>query len=158
MATKDTFSSVWMDTELLPVNTRLFTLQCGVLGDYFSYQTYLLITRQGCSRLERHVALSSQPRGGVVQQQLEWGLDYLDELLLIVLSPRCSLVCIKRHSRHACPCRNSRTNTRGWLLNPCCSCRVELWTQTRITACTKGGSYEQPKHNLRNVLMRSFAE
>lgn len=65
--------AVWMDFPPFSVNMRLFTLQCGVLGDYFSYQTYLLITRQGCSLLETHAALSSLLRGGVVQLQLDGG-------------------------------------------------------------------------------------
>lgn len=144
-----------MDTELLPVNLRLLTLQCGVLRDYFSYQTYLLITRQGCSLLE--TVLTAQ--GWSCAATVGMGLDYLDGLFLIIRSSLRSLAWIKRHSCHACPCRKDRPHTRDCSLNPCCSCcRVELLTRTRITASTKEGSYEQPELNLRNVLMCSFAE
>lgn len=63
MGKKGISSAAWTDFPPFPVNMRLFTLQCGVLGDYFSYQTYLLITRQGCSLLETHAALVLAPQG-----------------------------------------------------------------------------------------------
>lgn len=119
-----------VDSGLFPVNIRLFTLQCGVLGDYFSYQTYLLITRQGCSLLETH-ALSPLPRGGVVQQQL----DYLDELPLIAHGEVWFATAFVAYMLFLC--RKDRINTGDRSLNPCCSCRLELLTQTRITALHK---------------------
>lgn len=113
MAKKCIFSPMWMDSGLFPVNIRLFTMQCGVLGDYFSYQTYSLITRQGCSLLETH-ALSPLPRGGVVQQQL----DYLDELPLIALSSWCSSVCNSVHGIHALSLQKRPNKHWGPLAEP----------------------------------------
>lgn len=149
MGKKGISSAVWTDCPPFPVNLRLFTLQRGVLGDYFSYQTYLLITRQGCSLLETHAALSSLLRGGVVQQQLDrGGLDSLDELPLIALSSCRSSVCNGVHVIHdRIHHRNNWTSAADRALNPCCSGRIKLFTRTGITASTNEGSCESPKHN-----------
>lgn len=64
--------------------------------------------------------LSSLLRGGVVQQQLDGGLDYLDELPLIVLSSCRSWVCNGVHVIHdRIHRRNNRTSAGDRALNPC---------------------------------------
>lgn len=109
------FLSTWVD------------LHCSVvyLGDYFSYQTYLLITRQGCGLLEAHVAPSSQPKGGVVQQQLQWGWTILMSCFLS--SSLRGAAWFASNGLHVTHVLSEKTET-GWL-NPCWSCRVELLTQ-----------------------------
>lgn len=132
MAKKCISSPMWMDSGLFPVNIRLFTLQCGVLGDYFSYQTYLLITRQGCSLFETH-ALSPLPRGGVVQQQL----DYLDELPLITLSM--VQFGLQQRSWHTCSFSAEKTEqtleTARWTL--VVAAGLNSWLRLGSLPCTK---------------------